>query len=168
MKRFTSELLPAGSVAGKRIWDLWQEYEQGETAEAKFVKDLVCLYSCIATLLSSICYQERHHMWRWLLFYANNSIRYTGPIWVGFARSWIWATCVLFSSVSSFSNLLLPFDYMSLYWRSGFSFMFSGDKLPGLQPFFDSTIPLIKHAEVKHWAEDLFVTAAWFDARVLI
>ncbi|EGG12679.1 uncharacterized protein MELLADRAFT_32510 [Melampsora larici-populina 98AG31] len=40
MKRFTHELLPAGSVAGKRIWDLWQEYEQGETREAKFVKDI--------------------------------------------------------------------------------------------------------------------------------
>ncbi|KAH9812851.1 HD domain-containing protein [Melampsora americana] len=40
MKRFTNELLPAGSVAGKRIWDLWLEYEQGKTREAKFVKDL--------------------------------------------------------------------------------------------------------------------------------
>ncbi|KAG0149228.1 hypothetical protein CROQUDRAFT_653782 [Cronartium quercuum f. sp. fusiforme G11] len=40
MTRFTSELLPAGSVAGKRIWDLWQEYEAGQSREARFVKDL--------------------------------------------------------------------------------------------------------------------------------
>lgn len=41
MRKFTSELLPAGSVAGQRIWGLWQEYEEGQTREAKFVKDLV-------------------------------------------------------------------------------------------------------------------------------
>ena len=40
MDHITEKLLPAGGMASKRINDLWQEYEHGQTKEAKFVKDL--------------------------------------------------------------------------------------------------------------------------------
>ena len=40
MSHFLTELIPATSSASKRIASLWREYEDGETREAKFVKDL--------------------------------------------------------------------------------------------------------------------------------
>jgi hypothetical protein len=40
MNHFTTELLPADSSSSKRIRDLWEEYEAGQSAEARFVKDL--------------------------------------------------------------------------------------------------------------------------------
>lgn len=40
MERFTNQLLPARSKSSQRIRSLWQEYEDGQTREAKFVKDL--------------------------------------------------------------------------------------------------------------------------------
>jgi putative hydrolase of HD superfamily len=40
MNHFTTELLAADSSSSKRIRELWEEYEAGQSAEARFVKDL--------------------------------------------------------------------------------------------------------------------------------
>ncbi|WAQ85487.1 hypothetical protein PtA15_6A115 [Puccinia triticina] len=40
IEKFTADLLPAQSVASQRLKSLWLEYEDGQTREAKFVKDL--------------------------------------------------------------------------------------------------------------------------------
>jgi len=71
------------SPAARRIEALWQEYEAGKTAEAKFVKDL----DRIEMALQASEYEKRH------------------------------------------------------------------DK--DLQAFFDSSLPKIRHPEVRRWAEDL-------------
>lgn len=41
MDDYTTRLLPAGSEPARRIRRLWLEYEEGQSKEAKFVKDLV-------------------------------------------------------------------------------------------------------------------------------
>lgn len=40
MHKITTELLDSSGPASKRIHALWHEYENQETKEAKFVKDL--------------------------------------------------------------------------------------------------------------------------------
>ncbi|KAF9820836.1 hypothetical protein IEO21_01063 [Rhodonia placenta] len=82
MHNFTHEMLH-NSFAAQRIQALWKEYEDGETAEAQFVKDL-----------------DRFEM-------ASQA-----------------------------------FEYERRHGKS-------------LQPFFDSSIPFIRHPEVKNWCEDL-------------
>ncbi|EFP79778.2 uncharacterized protein PGTG_06099 [Puccinia graminis f. sp. tritici CRL 75-36-700-3] len=43
IEKFTTELLPPQSIPSQRLKSLWLEYEEGQTREAKFVKDLVGL-----------------------------------------------------------------------------------------------------------------------------
>ncbi|KAF9511401.1 hypothetical protein BS47DRAFT_1185728 [Hydnum rufescens UP504] len=82
MRNIVHDMLHNSSAA-QRIEALWQEYEAGETAEAKFVKDL----DRIEMALQASEYEKRH------------------------------------------------------------------DK--DLQAFFDSSLPKIRHPEVRDWAEDL-------------
>ncbi|KAF5332205.1 hypothetical protein D9611_008177 [Ephemerocybe angulata] len=83
MQNFVHTMLH-NSPAAQRIEALWQEYEQGETPEAKFVKDL-----------------DRFEMASQALEYERNH------------------------------------------------------DIPTLQPFFDGSIPHLRHPEVQSWGKDL-------------
>jgi len=82
MHNFVHEMLH-NSPAAQRIETLWKEYEDGETVEARFVKDL----DRFEMASQALEYEQRHNM--------------------------------------------------------------------RLQPFFDSSVPNIRHSEVKEWAHDL-------------
>ncbi|KAH9464906.1 hypothetical protein Pst134EA_003347 [Puccinia striiformis f. sp. tritici] len=84
IEKFTSELLPAQSISSQRLKSLWLEYEDGQTREAQFVKDL----DRFELALQGVEYEKR-------------------------------------------------------------------DKLDSIQTFFETTVPLIKHPEVKGWANEL-------------
>ncbi|EMD39182.1 hypothetical protein CERSUDRAFT_112856 [Gelatoporia subvermispora B] len=83
MHNFVHEMLHNGPAA-QRIYTLWKEYEDGETEEARFVKDL-----------------DRFEMASQALEYERNHGMKT------------------------------------------------------LQPFFDSSLPLVRHPEVQEWGKDL-------------
>lgn len=90
MHNFVHEMLH-DSPAAQRIMALWQEYEDGISAEARFVKDL-----------------DRFEM-------ASQALEYE-----------------------------------------------RGHGMQTLQPFFDSSLPLLRHPEVKKWGADLAVERMQF------
>ncbi|KAL7412513.1 HD domain-containing protein [Mrakia frigida] len=67
MTSFLEEMLGGGEAA-ERIRELWNEYEAGQTPEAKFVKDLDRLELCLQT----VEYERRHPNLHFPTFYTGS------------------------------------------------------------------------------------------------
>jgi hypothetical protein len=101
--------------------DVFQEYEEGTTAEAKFVKGLFSLVVQKARIDRQI-----------------------------FIQTWIdskWRLKVQYATIFIL-NLVLMQMYLALEYEQNHG-------ATTLQPFFDSSIPKLRHPEVKQWGEDL-------------
>lgn len=79
MRSYTDELL-GGGEAGKRVWRLWREYEDGETREAKFVKDLVGPFAAVWQTLADASAQDRFELALQAVEYERRTFRSDTPL----------------------------------------------------------------------------------------